>query len=74
MESRFIELWKVDLLNYVEEDFVNSIHDMSRDASTLHFITSALAQNILFSILHEYGKIQNAKNIVGYFRNEVQFE
>lgn len=32
-------LWKVDLLNYVEENFVNSNHDMSRDASTLHLIT-----------------------------------
>jgi len=54
-------LWKVYLLNYVKDYLVNSNHDMNRDASTLHLIISTLDENILFSILHEYGEIQNAK-------------
>lgn len=53
-------LSKIDLLNYVD-DFVNLNLDMSTDASILHLITSALDEKILFSILYEYGEIQNEK-------------
>lgn len=70
-------LCKVDLLNYVEEDFVNLNQDMSRDATTLHLITSAWDENILFSILHEYGEIQNGKVLwyileINYTLNEAK--
>ena len=51
-------LWKVDLLNCVEDDFVKSNHDMS---STLHLIKIALDESIFFSIRREYGEIQSAK-------------
>ena len=70
-------LWKVDLLNYFEDDFLKSNHDMSTHASSLHLIQIALDESILFHILHEYGKIQSGKLLqdileINYSLNEAE--
>jgi len=49
-------LWKVNLLDYVE-DVIND----SGDASALSFITFSLDDNIILSIIYEYGEILSAK-------------
>lgn len=45
-------LWKVNLLDYVE-DVIND----SGDASALSLITSALEDNIILNIIYEYREI-----------------
>ena len=49
-------LWKVNLLDYVE-DVIND----SEDASALSLIKSALHDNIILSIIYEYGEILSTK-------------
>ena len=49
-------LWKINLMDYVE-DVIND----SGEASTLSLITSALDDNIILSIIYEYGEILSTK-------------
>jgi len=51
-------LWKVNLLDYVE--YV--IND-SGDASALSLITSTLDDNIILSIIYEYGEILSTQSL-----------
>lgn len=53
-------LGSVDLLEFVQETSINS-QDTSRGAIALFLIILALDDNLLSSILHEYGQIHNAK-------------
>lgn len=49
-------LWKVNLLDYVE-DVIND----SRDTLVLSLVTSAVDDNIILSIIYEYGEIPSTK-------------
>lgn len=49
-------LWKLNLLNYIE-DVIND----SGDTVALSLITSAVDDNIIFSIIYEYGEIPSTK-------------
>jgi hypothetical protein len=53
-------LWLVDLLHYEHEDCVN-FYDKRRGAIALQLIISAVDENILSSILREFGEIPSAK-------------
>jgi hypothetical protein len=53
-------LWLVDLLHYDHEGCVN-FYDKRRGAITLQLIISAVDENILSSILREFGEIPSAK-------------
>jgi hypothetical protein len=53
-------LWLVDLLHYDHEGRVK-FYDKRRGEITLQLIMSALDENILSSILSEFGKISSAK-------------
>jgi len=50
----------VDLQQFIQETFINP-HDKSRGVIPSFLIISALDENILFSILHEFGEACNAK-------------
>lgn len=62
-------LWKVNLLDYVED-----VIDDSGDASALSLITSAVDDNIILTITYEYGEILSTKFSLGCFRDEILFE
>ena len=51
-----IVLWKLNLLDYIE-DVIND----SGDTVALSLITSAVDDNIIFSIIYEYGEIPSTK-------------
>jgi len=53
-------LWLIDLLHYDHEGHVR-FYDKRRGEISLQFIMSALDENILSSILHEFGEVSNAK-------------
>lgn len=53
-------IWLVDLLHYDHEGCVN-FYDKRRGAITLQLIISAVDENILFSVLCEFGEVYSAK-------------